>query len=63
MSVDIIDHDFNLADHLTLHIVCKSAISEDTGNPINKDYSNSEVCVKRFRWDHEDLLSYYIATR
>ena len=34
-----------------------------TGKAIDKDDSNSVVCVERFRWDHGDLLSYYNATR
>ena len=60
---DIIDHDSNLSDHWPLHIVYKSAIFEDTGKPIVKNDCNSEVCVERFRWNHGDLLAYYIATR
>ena len=46
---DIIYHDFNLWDHLPLHIVCKSDIFQATGKPIDKDNVNSEVCVERFR--------------
>ena len=48
---------------IPLHIVCKSVIFEATDKPIDKDDSNGEVCVERFRWDHVDLLSYYNATR
>ena len=44
-------------------LFCKSAIFEATCKLIDKDNVNSEVCVERFRWDHDDLLSYYNATR
>ena len=36
---DIIDHDSNLSDHLSLHIVCKSAI-------FDKNNVNSEICFE-----------------